>query len=120
MGWLLLERDHQAIVDLNDADLRRIGRPKQRESGDRAAGPMRVNEHAEVEVTQIVGVDCDKHVLTGYDIPVGAQSSHTAQQCLLHHQVHAPLRTPLTWSHCKWLAIDAEPPFPHANTAASR
>ena len=29
------------------------------------------------------------------------------------------VRTPFTWSHCRWFAIDAEPPLPHENTPAS-
>src|SRR5258708_21503170 len=31
-----------------------------------------------------------------------------------------PLRTPLRWWHCRWLAIVAEPPLPHEKTPASR
>jgi hypothetical protein len=27
---------------------------------------------------------------------------------------------PLTWSHCRWLAIEADPPLPHAKTAELR
>ena len=28
------------------------------------------------------------------------------------------VRMPLTWSHCMWLAIDAEPPLPQENSRA--
>ena len=30
------------------------------------------------------------------------------------------VRTPFTWSHCMWLAIDAEPPLPQENIRAPR
>ena len=30
------------------------------------------------------------------------------------------MRTPFVWSHTRWFAIDADPPFPQENTVAPR
>src|SRR5262245_46135858 len=71
------------------------------------------------------GLDCDwswytKTFSYPRSLAIALSNSTLVLRLITRGVRSVAVRTPLTWSHCRWLAIDAEPPLPHEKTAAPR
>src|SRR5262249_21711801 len=71
------------------------------------------------------GLDCDwswyaKTSSYAMSLAIAVRSSTLALRLITRGARSVVVRTPFTWSHCRWFAIAADPPFPHENTVAPR
>ena len=63
---------------LDDAALGRPGRAEDGERGDRATLPMRLDEYAEIEIGEVVGVDDEEHLLVDDEVAVREEGARAA------------------------------------------
>src|SRR6478672_6055317 len=99
VSWFLYEADHAAIGGhLDNAAFRGHRGPENRQGGDRRARAVSIDEDAKVEISEVVGVDHQEHVVVRDEIPIGIKGAGAAEQFRLMAEPDDRRRRPFAYA----------------------